>query len=210
MQFDFQDFQEKSRAIERKYAELRAASRKKHAAILKQRAEETAAREAAEEKKKLRFRGMIGSQPNQDTGFAQSMERLRQTFDKLESLLRSWAAQQSTVDSAKQIELPSSQSNSEDSPLDEPTSKEEIILSINDKQPEVEADGVVDNKSISHVVPQEKKPEDRTEQSIFEEEIGSHTDSEPQLCMMANHNFQVASFLMRDVYVDTGQTHGGQ
>ena len=27
---------------------------------------------------------------------------------------------------------------------------------------------------------------------------------------MANHNFQVVSFLMRDVYVDTCQMHGGQ
>ena len=87
MQFDFQDFQEKSRAIERKYAELRAASRKKHAAILKQRAEETAAREAAEEKEKLRFRAMVGSQPTQEAVFAQSRERILQTFDKLESLL---------------------------------------------------------------------------------------------------------------------------
>ena len=44
MPFDFQDFQEKSRAIERKHAE-------RMAVILKQHAEETAAREAAKEKK---------------------------------------------------------------------------------------------------------------------------------------------------------------
>ncbi|KAL6179208.1 hypothetical protein ACLB2K_050724 [Fragaria x ananassa] len=64
MRFDWQDFQEKLKAIKRKYAELRAASRKKHAAILKQRAEETAAREAAEEKENLRFRAMPFADPS--------------------------------------------------------------------------------------------------------------------------------------------------
>ncbi|KAL6203425.1 hypothetical protein ACLB2K_027125 [Fragaria x ananassa] len=163
MQFDFQDFQEKSRAIEGKYAELRAASRKKHVAILKQRAEETTVREAAEEKEKLQFRAMVGSQPTQEAVFAQSRERILQTFDKLESLLRSWAAQQSIIDSAKQIELPSSQSNGADSLLDKPTSKKEITWSINNNKPKVEDGEIMDSKSISHVVPQEKKPKDRTE-----------------------------------------------
>ncbi|KAL6214321.1 hypothetical protein ACLB2K_013757 [Fragaria x ananassa] len=72
MRFDWQDFQEKLEAIERKYAELRAASRKKHAAILKQRAEETAAREAAEEKEKAERKAFL--------------ERFRQQCDALERL----------------------------------------------------------------------------------------------------------------------------
>ncbi|KAL6225111.1 hypothetical protein ACLB2K_003963 [Fragaria x ananassa] len=58
---------------------------------------------------------------------------------------------------------------------------------------------------VTDLARKEKKSEDRIEQSIFEEEISSHTDGEPRLCMMANHDFQVASFLMRDVYMDTGQ-----
>ncbi|KAL6211165.1 hypothetical protein ACLB2K_016392 [Fragaria x ananassa] len=61
-----------------------------------------------------------------------------------------------------------------------------------------------------HGVPHEKKLEGRTEKSTLEEENSSHTDGEPQLRVIANHNRQVASFLMRDVYVDTSQPHGGQ
>ena len=68
---------------------------------------------------------------------------------------------------AKKIELPSSQSNGEDFPLDEPTSKEEVTLSINDKELEVDAGEIMDDNHISkfHGVPQEKKLEGRTEKS---------------------------------------------
>ena len=64
--------------------------------------------------------------------------------------------------SAEKIELSSSQSGDEDSPLDEPTSKEEITLSINDKKPEVEASEIMDNNLISHGVPQKNELEGRT------------------------------------------------
>ncbi|KAL6138739.1 hypothetical protein ACLB2K_064018 [Fragaria x ananassa] len=104
---------------------------------------------------------------------------------------------------AKKIELPSSKSNGEDFPLDEPMSKEEITLSMNDKEPEVKAVKIVDNKHISKtdVVPQKKELEDRTEQSILEEEIGSNIDDgEPQFHIKSD---QGASFPMRDVYEDT-------
>ncbi|KAL6208037.1 hypothetical protein ACLB2K_018989 [Fragaria x ananassa] len=111
---------------------------------------------------------------------------------------------------AKKIELPNSQSNGEDFPLDEPTSKEETILSINDKEPEVEAGEIMDNNPISKVdvVPQKDEREGWAEQSILEEEIGLNTDDDnPQFRMKGD---QGASFPMRDVYVDTGQAHGGQ
>ncbi|KAL6209359.1 hypothetical protein ACLB2K_020301 [Fragaria x ananassa] len=99
---------------------------------------------------------------------------------------------------AKKIELPSSQSNGEDFLLDEPTSKEGTTLSIDDEEPEVEAGEILDNNHISKtdVVPPEDKLEGTTKQSTLEEEIGLHTNGEPQLRMMVNHNFQVASFLM--------------
>ncbi|KAL6176658.1 hypothetical protein ACLB2K_053291 [Fragaria x ananassa] len=81
---------------------------------------------------------------------------------------------------AKNIELPSSQSNGEDFPLDEPTSKEEITLSVSDEEPEVKVVKIVDNNHISKTngVPQKKEHEDRTEQSILEEEIGSNTNDD--------------------------------
>ncbi|KAL6213243.1 hypothetical protein ACLB2K_012690 [Fragaria x ananassa] len=109
----------------------------------------------------------------------------------------------------KKIELPSSQSNDEDVSLDEPTSKEETSLSINDKEPKVEAGEALDNNLISKTdgVPQKDKLEGRTKQSTLEKESGSNTDGELQLRMRGD---QIASFLMRDVYVDTGQPHGGQ
>ncbi|KAL6125706.1 hypothetical protein ACLB2K_073760 [Fragaria x ananassa] len=58
---------------------------------------------------------------------------------------------------ANQIELSSSQSGDEDSLLDEPTSKEKITLSINDKEPEVDAGEIMDDNHISkfHGVPHE-------------------------------------------------------
>ncbi|KAL6202022.1 hypothetical protein ACLB2K_025733 [Fragaria x ananassa] len=83
----------------------------------------------------------------------------------------------------EKIELSSSQSNDEEFPLDEHTSKEEATLSINDKEPEVEADEIMDNNLILkfHVVPQKDELEGMTEQSTLEEAIGSNTDGEPQL-----------------------------
>ncbi|KAL6137141.1 hypothetical protein ACLB2K_062436 [Fragaria x ananassa] len=103
---------------------------------------------------------------------------------------------------AKQIELSSSLSGDEDFLLDEPMSKEEITLSINDKWPEVEADEIIDNNLISHGASQKNELEDRTEQSIFEAEVGSHTndDGEPQVRMKGDPG---ANFPMQDVYVDT-------
>ncbi|KAL6208180.1 hypothetical protein ACLB2K_019131 [Fragaria x ananassa] len=73
----------------------------------------------------------------------------------------------------------------EDFPLDELTSKEGTTLSIDDEEPEVEAREILDNNLISKTnsVPQKKKEhEDRTEQSILEEEIGANIndDGEPQ------------------------------
>ncbi|KAL6175922.1 hypothetical protein ACLB2K_052560 [Fragaria x ananassa] len=108
---------------------------------------------------------------------------------------------------AKKIELSSNQSNGEDLSLDEPISKEEITLSINGevtKAPEVEAIEIMDNHCISKIngVHQELEFEDRTEQSILEEENDSNTDGEPQFHMKVN---QGANFPMRDVYVDTCQ-----
>ncbi|KAL6124175.1 hypothetical protein ACLB2K_076690 [Fragaria x ananassa] len=46
---------------------------------------------------------------------------------------------------AKKIGLPSNQSNGKDFPLDEPTSKEETTLSINDEEPKFEATEIMDN-----------------------------------------------------------------
>ncbi|KAL6194070.1 hypothetical protein ACLB2K_035154 [Fragaria x ananassa] len=111
---------------------------------------------------------------------------------------------------AKKIELSSSQSNGEDFPLDEPTSKEEIHLSINDEEPEVETGEILDNNPISQTdgVRQEKELGDRTEQSILEDEIGSNIDDgEPQIHMKG---VQEASFPMRDVYVDTVNPEKGE
>ncbi|KAL6186433.1 hypothetical protein ACLB2K_042553 [Fragaria x ananassa] len=89
----------------------------------------------------------------------------------------------------------------EDVPLDEPMSEE----------PEVEVAEIMGNHPISNIggVPQEKEPEDKTKQSIFEAEISSHTndDGEPQVRMKGDPG---ASFPMRDVYANTGQPHGGQ
>ncbi|KAL6225542.1 hypothetical protein ACLB2K_004392 [Fragaria x ananassa] len=65
---------------------------------------------------------------------------------------------------AKKIELPSSQSTGEYFSLDEPTSKEETTLSINDEKPEVEAGEIMDNNPISKFngVPQKNELEGRT------------------------------------------------
>ncbi|KAL6200176.1 hypothetical protein ACLB2K_029958 [Fragaria x ananassa] len=134
---------------------------------------------------------MVGSQPTQDTDSAPSMERIFQMLAELKSqnlatqqsvAEQGLATQQSVADlteqfkqdrtlweashnkltdPAKQFELPSNQSSGEDFPLDEPTSKEEVTLSINDKVPEVEAGEIMDDNHISkfHGVPQEKKLE---------------------------------------------------
>ena len=69
----------------------------------------------------------------------------------------------------------------------------------------------MDNNPLSkfNIGPQKDELEGRTKKSTLEES-GSNTDGKPQLYMMANHNFQVASFLMRDVYMNTCQMHGGQ
>ncbi|KAL6192125.1 hypothetical protein ACLB2K_038512 [Fragaria x ananassa] len=89
----------------------------------------------------------------------------------------------------------------EDFPLDEPTSEES----------EVEVAENMANHPISKIsgVPQENEPEDRTKQSIFEAEIGSHTndDGETQIRIKGDPG---ASFPMRGLYADTGQPHGGQ
>ncbi|KAL6207678.1 hypothetical protein ACLB2K_018633 [Fragaria x ananassa] len=147
MQFDFQDFQEKSRAIERKYAELRAASRKKHAERMAAAKEkETAARKAAEEKKKAEW---VAFTEKWDAILKRHCEL--KAAEKNEKALRCLNVKL-TVDEhvpAKKIELPSSQSNGENFPLDEPTFKEENPLSINDKEPEVEATKILDNNPIS-------------------------------------------------------------
>ncbi|KAL6188644.1 hypothetical protein ACLB2K_040035 [Fragaria x ananassa] len=115
------------------------------------------------------------------------MERILQTLDKLEGLIRGLVTQQCVIDPAKQIELPSSQSNDEAFPLDEPTSKERTTLSIDDEELEVDAGDILDNYPISKtdVLPQEKKLE-------------------------ANHNRQVASFLMRDVMWTQVSCMGGK
>ncbi|KAL6223368.1 hypothetical protein ACLB2K_006755 [Fragaria x ananassa] len=64
----------------------------------------------------------------------------------------------------EKIELPSSQSNGEDSPLDEPMSKEEATLSINEKEPEIKDGEIMDNNPISkfNSVPQKDELEGRT------------------------------------------------
>ncbi|KAL6128710.1 hypothetical protein ACLB2K_072065 [Fragaria x ananassa] len=160
------------------------------AAICKQQAEQAATREAAEEKEKAERNAFL--------------EEFRQQWDALEKALQCLNVRP-TIDEhvlAKKIELPSSQSNGENFPLDEPTSEEEITLSINDEEPEVEAVQIMDNHPISKTdcVPQKKELEDRTEQSILEKEIGSNTDDgDPQFHMKGD---QGASFPMGDVYVD--------
>ncbi|KAL6213450.1 hypothetical protein ACLB2K_012897 [Fragaria x ananassa] len=110
---------------------------------------------------------------------------------------------------AKKIELHGSQSNGEDFPLDGPMSKEEATLSINDKELEVEAGEIMDNNSLSKFrsVPQKDELEGRTKQSILEEAVGSSANGEPQI----HRRFDQANNLpVRDEYVDTGQTRGGQ
>ncbi|KAL6209713.1 hypothetical protein ACLB2K_020653 [Fragaria x ananassa] len=97
----------------------------------------------------------------------------------------------------------------EDFPLDELTSKEETALFINDRESEVETGETSDNDLISKTDggPQRDNLEGWTEQSTLEKESGSNTDGEPQVRMKCDPS---ASFPMRDVYVDTGQPHGGQ
>ncbi|KAL6214846.1 hypothetical protein ACLB2K_014278 [Fragaria x ananassa] len=100
---------------------------------------------------------------------------------------------------AKKIKLPSSQSNGEDFLLDEPTSKEETILLINDEEPEIEAGEIMDNNSISksNGVPQKDELEGMTKQSTLEEEIGSNIDGKPQF-RMKGYGF-VTSFSLSDL-----------
>ncbi|KAL6186390.1 hypothetical protein ACLB2K_042510 [Fragaria x ananassa] len=72
-------------------------------------------------------------------------------------------------------------------------------------------------QAVEASVPQKKEHEDRTEQSMLEEEVGSNTNDggepqvhmggEPQLPVMANYSRQDTDCPMRDVYVDTGQQH---
>ncbi|KAL6211068.1 hypothetical protein ACLB2K_016296 [Fragaria x ananassa] len=150
---------------------------------------------------------MVGSQPTQDMRSAPPMEQILQMFAEIKGRMDGLATQQSVADlteqvkqnrafwefshnklttPGKQIELPSSQSSGEDFRLDKPTSKEEITLSINDDEElGVEAGEIMDNNLISRGVPQKNELEDRTEQSIFEAEIGSRTndDDEPQVRM---------------------------
>ena len=83
-----------------------------------------------------------------------------------------------------------------------------------------QAEQAVAKEAVEASVPQKKEHEDRTEQSILEEEVGSNTNDggepqvhmggEPQLPVMANCSRQDTDCPMRDVYVDTGQRHGGQ
>ncbi|KAL6221162.1 hypothetical protein ACLB2K_008914 [Fragaria x ananassa] len=72
-----------------------------------------------------------------------------------------------------------------------------------------QAEQAVSREAAEASVPQKKEHEDRTEQSIFKTEIGSHTndDDEPQVRMKGDPG---ASFSMRDVYADTCQPHGGE
>ncbi|KAL6213588.1 hypothetical protein ACLB2K_013035 [Fragaria x ananassa] len=150
------------------------------AAIPKQYAEETTTREAAEENKK-----------------ALQCQNVKLTVD--EHVF------------AKKIELPSNQSNGENFLLDEPTSKEEITLSINDEKNlwsrPLRLWIIILSQKLT-VFLKKKEHEDRIEQSILEEEIGSNTDDgETQFHMKGD---QGASFPLRDVYVNTSQMHGGQ
>ncbi|KAL6177836.1 hypothetical protein ACLB2K_049357 [Fragaria x ananassa] len=64
----------------------------------------------------------------------------------------------------------------EDVPLDEPTSEE----------PEVEVAEIMGNHHISNIggVPQEKEPEDRTEQSVFEAEFASCMGGKAELAFL--------------------------
>ncbi|KAL6140195.1 hypothetical protein ACLB2K_058495 [Fragaria x ananassa] len=153
-----------------------------------QRVEETAAREAAEEKEKAERKA--------------SLERLRQQYDALEKALRGLNVK-STIDEhipAKQIELPGSQSNGEDSPLDELTSKGEITCSINNNKPKVEAGKIwIVNPSRTLFLRKRSSKIGQNSPSLKKKSVRT-----------ANHDFQVASFFMRDVYMDTGQMHGGQ
>ncbi|KAL6201613.1 hypothetical protein ACLB2K_025326 [Fragaria x ananassa] len=83
-----------------------------------------------------------------------------------------------------------------------------------------QAEQAVAREVVEASVPQKKEHEDRTEQSILEDEVGSNTNDggepqvhmggEPQLPVMANCSRQDTDCPMRDVYVDTGQRHGGQ
>ena len=70
-----------------------------------------------------------------------------------------------------------------------------------------QAEQAVAREVVEASVPQKKEHEDRTEQSILEDEIGSNIDDgEPQIHMKG---VQEATFPMQDIYVDTGQMHGG-
>ncbi|KAL6220834.1 hypothetical protein ACLB2K_008588 [Fragaria x ananassa] len=70
-----------------------------------------------------------------------------------------------------------------------------------------QAQQAVARKADEASVLQKKEHEDRTEQSIFET-ISSRTndDGKPQVRMKGDRD---TNFPMRDVYVDTGQLHGG-
>ncbi|KAL6126504.1 hypothetical protein ACLB2K_074552 [Fragaria x ananassa] len=101
---------------------------------------------------------MVGSQLTQDIGSALPMEQILWMFEELKDLIEGLTTQGANLSKqakqdralmqadqdnlaipnkdfnehvlAKKIELPSSQSNDEDFPLDEPTSKERTTLSI--------------------------------------------------------------------------------
>ncbi|KAL6126799.1 hypothetical protein ACLB2K_074844 [Fragaria x ananassa] len=120
------DLQEKFDAVERKYAELRAASRKKHAErmadILKQHAKETAARDAAKEKETAARKAAEEKKKAEWVAFTKKWDVILKRHCELEAAEKNEKALQClnvklTVDEhvpAKKIELPSSQSNDED------------------------------------------------------------------------------------------------
>ncbi|KAL6204874.1 hypothetical protein ACLB2K_022141 [Fragaria x ananassa] len=115
------------------------------AAILKQHAKETAAREAAKEKKTAAIKAAEEKNKAGWVAFTEKWDVILKRLCEPEAAEKNEKALQClnvklTVDEhvpAKKIELPSSQSNGEDFPLDESTFKEEIHLSINDKEPEL-------------------------------------------------------------------------
>ncbi|KAL6220363.1 hypothetical protein ACLB2K_008119 [Fragaria x ananassa] len=209
---------ERSAALRRQHAEREAARKKEEAkAMAMLETALTAKWKAMEERMKAKAKAYEEEFQRRGVAFQDRLAktRMKQILSLVGLHIEMAIRRQNvkpTVDEhapAKKIELSSSQSNGEDFPLDEPTSKEEIPLSINDEEPEVETGEILDNNLISQTdgIRQEKELGDRTEQSILEDEIGSNIDDgEPQIHMKG---VQEASFLMRDIYVDTGQLHGG-
>ncbi|KAL6195878.1 hypothetical protein ACLB2K_031495 [Fragaria x ananassa] len=129
----------------------------------KQHAERQAARKAARKKDEAMLEVAMKKLEVAEENKRLNGRPMKRSFSDIRLLSK-------TVDKhvlAKKIELPTSQSNDEDLSLDEPTSKEEITLSINDeitKEPEVEAVEIMDNHSISKIdgANQELEFEDRT------------------------------------------------